>query len=180
MCHSEKNRNDRLRRQTQDITDRVAFIVQYFLRAERLCHVLCSLQHVIDDEYLTRIFPMPPLLAFKQPSNLKQTIVHSKLPSLQDSIDYNTTKPCHGNICKICQIFDMDTTITCGNITHHAQGRYSCDLANVVYLIRCRQECPEAWYIGDTMQTLHQRMNGHRTTVARHFSGQGHSASDLR
>eukprot|EP00061_Rhincodon_typus_P009398 g32877.t1 len=36
----------------------------------------------------------------------------SKLPSLQDNINYNTTQPCHGNVCKTCQIISMDTTIT--------------------------------------------------------------------
>ncbi|XP_072337989.1 IQ domain-containing protein K isoform X1 [Scyliorhinus torazame] len=49
--------------------------------------------------------------------------------------------------------------------------------------------CPEAWYIGETMQTLRQRMNGYCAIITRqecslpvgeHFSSQGHSASDLR
>eukprot|EP00061_Rhincodon_typus_P005975 g26130.t1 len=83
---------------------------QYFPGAEKLRHVLCSLQHIIDDdEHLAMIFPMPPLLAFKQLSNFEQTIVHSKYPSLQDNINRNTIQPCHGNLCKTCQIFNMDT-----------------------------------------------------------------------
>eukprot|EP00061_Rhincodon_typus_P006029 g26224.t1 len=91
--------------------DRVPFIVQYFLGAEKLRHVLCSLQHVIDvDEHLAKIFRTSPLLAFKQSPNLKQTFVRSKLPSLQDNIDHNIIQPCHGNLCKTCQIIDMDTT----------------------------------------------------------------------
>eukprot|EP00061_Rhincodon_typus_P012161 g37724.t1 len=57
--------NNLLRRRTQDTTDRVPFIIQYFPRAEKLHHALCSLQHVID-EHLTKIFPTPPLLTFKQ------------------------------------------------------------------------------------------------------------------
>eukprot|EP00061_Rhincodon_typus_P011627 g36794.t1 len=64
----------------------------------------------------------------------------------------------------------MDTTITHGNTTHYVHGRYSCDLANVVYLIRCRRECPEAWYIGETMQMLQQRMNGHRATLTSRYA----------
>eukprot|EP00061_Rhincodon_typus_P005784 g25719.t1 len=93
--------------------DRIPFSIQYFLGAEKLCHVLRSLQHIIDDnEHLTTIFPTPPLLTFKQPPNLKQTIVRSKLPSLQDNIDHNTTQPCRGNVCKTCQIIDMVTTFT--------------------------------------------------------------------
>eukprot|EP00061_Rhincodon_typus_P000647 g12315.t1 len=38
-----KNPNDLLRKQTQDTSDRVPFIVQYFLGAEKLHHVLRSL-----------------------------------------------------------------------------------------------------------------------------------------
>eukprot|EP00061_Rhincodon_typus_P014670 g41843.t1 len=87
-----------------------------------------------DDEHLAKIFPTPPPVAFKQPPNLKQTIARSKLSSLQDNIDHNTTQPCHGNFCKI---FNMDTTITCGNTTHHVHGKYSYDSANIVYLICC-------------------------------------------
>eukprot|EP00061_Rhincodon_typus_P007584 g29426.t1 len=91
MCHS-KNCNDLLKRQTQDMTDRVPFIIHYFPRVEKLHHVL----HLL----------LP---------NLKQAIVHKILPSLQDNIDHNTTQPCHGNLCKTCQIIDLDTTITRGH-----------------------------------------------------------------
>eukprot|EP00061_Rhincodon_typus_P009981 g33896.t1 len=123
---TEQNHNEFLRRQRQDMTNRVPLVIQYFLRAEKLRRVLRSLQHVIDDdEHLTKIFPTPPLLAFKQSSNLKQTIVRSKLPSLQDNIDHNTIQPCHGNLCKTCQISDMDTIITRRNATHHMYSRYS-------------------------------------------------------
>eukprot|EP00061_Rhincodon_typus_P002919 g18817.t1 len=97
-----------------------------FPGVEKLRHVLHSLQHIIDDdEHLTKIFPMPPLLTFKQPPNLKLTIVCSKLPSVRNNIDHNTIQPCHGNLWRTCQIFDMDTTITHGNTPQHVHGRYS-------------------------------------------------------
>eukprot|EP00061_Rhincodon_typus_P015540 g43268.t1 len=141
QCATAKNRNNLLRSPTQ--IDRTPFIVQYFPGAEKLCHVLRSFQHVIDDdEHLTRVFPLPPLLAFKQPPNFKQAIIRSKLSRLQDNINRNTTKPCHGNLCKTYQIIDMDSTITHENTTHHVHGCYSCDSA--VYLIHCWQERPES------------------------------------
>eukprot|EP00061_Rhincodon_typus_P007536 g29318.t1 len=115
-----KNRNNLLRRWTQDMTDRVPFVIQYFPGAEKLHYVLRRRQHVIDDdEQFAKIIPMPPLLGFKQLPSFKQTIVRSKLPSLQDNIDYNATQPYHGSLCKTCQITDMDTTITLENTTHH-------------------------------------------------------------
>eukprot|EP00061_Rhincodon_typus_P016388 g44580.t1 len=158
-----KNRNDLLREQARDTSDRVPFVAQYFPGAEKLRHVLRSLQHIIDDdEHIAKIFPMPPLLTFKQPPNSKQTIVCSKLPSLQDNIDHNAIQHCDGNLCKTCRIINMDTTITRGNTTHHMHGRYLCDSADVV-----RLGCPEAWYIGEPMQMLRQQMNGHHATIAR-------------
>ncbi|XP_067854732.1 uncharacterized protein [Heptranchias perlo] len=185
-----KNHIDLLRRLTRYATNRVPFVVQYFPGAEKLRHVLRSLQHVINDnEHLAMAISTPPLLAFKRPPNLKQTIVHSKLPSFQENSVHDTTQPCHGNLCKTCQIIDTDTTITREDTTHQVHGSYSCDSANVVYLIRCRKGCLRAWYIGETIQTLRQQMNGHRATIARqegslpvgeHFSSQGHSATDLR
>eukprot|EP00061_Rhincodon_typus_P007757 g29765.t1 len=172
------------------MSDRVPFIVQYFLGVEKLYHVLCSLQHIIDDdEHPTKIFHMLPFLTFKQRPNLIQTIVRSKLPSLQDNIDHNTIQHCFGNLYKTCQIIDMDTTITLGNTTYHMHGRYSCDSAKVVYLICCRQGCSEVWCIGKIMQTLRQRMNVHRATIANqacslpvgeHFSSKRHLVLDLR
>eukprot|EP00061_Rhincodon_typus_P013766 g40347.t1 len=108
-----KKRNYLLRRQTQDMTDRVPFIIQYFPGAERLHRVRHSLELVFNhDEYLAKINPTPPLLILKQSPNLKQTTVRSKLPSLQENSDHNTIQPCHGNLCKTCQIINMDTTIT--------------------------------------------------------------------
>eukprot|EP00061_Rhincodon_typus_P011578 g36700.t1 len=48
QCATAKNCNDLLRRQTQNMTDRVPFVIQYFPGAEKLHHVLHSLQHIID------------------------------------------------------------------------------------------------------------------------------------
>ena len=67
----------------------------------------------------------------------------------------------------MCQIIDTDAIISRENTIHQLRGTYSCNSANVVYLIRCRKGYPEAWYIGETMQTLRQRMNEHRSTITR-------------
>ncbi|XP_067832584.1 uncharacterized protein [Heptranchias perlo] len=55
-----KNRIDLLRRLTWDATNRVPFVVQYFPGAEKLRHVLRSLQHVINDDN-TSLWPSPHL-----------------------------------------------------------------------------------------------------------------------
>eukprot|EP00061_Rhincodon_typus_P006707 g27645.t1 len=82
-----KNHNDPLRRWTQDTTDRVPFVAQHFPGTERLHHVLCSLQHVIDDdEHLAKFFRHFHFL----PSNNRQTL---NRPSFADNIDHDTNNP---------------------------------------------------------------------------------------
>eukprot|EP00061_Rhincodon_typus_P009721 g33430.t1 len=57
----------------------------------RFAHQYANIfMHSTSWEHLTKIFPMPSLLDSKQPPNIKQTIVRSKLPSLQENIDHNT------------------------------------------------------------------------------------------
>eukprot|EP00061_Rhincodon_typus_P017715 g46541.t1 len=77
--------------------DRVSFIVQYFPRVEKLHHVLCSLQHVIDDDkHLAKI-----ILCFHfLPSNNCQALnrvqpgsLHSSPQITKHLIWYNTELP---------------------------------------------------------------------------------------
>ncbi|OCU02647.1 hypothetical protein XELAEV_18008411mg [Xenopus laevis] len=111
-----------------------------------------------NDKRLHNIFPEPPLLAYRQPPNLKGMIVHR---SLQDPAE-NGTSPCLQKSCKS---------------------------DNVVYLIMCLK-CPTTGlYVGETGQTLRQRMNSHRfnikpgntdAPVAAHFCSNTPSIKDLR
>ena len=50
----------------------------------------------------------------------------------------------------MCRFIDTDAIISRENTIYQVDGTYSCNSANVVYLIRCRKGCPEAWYIGET------------------------------
>ncbi|XP_060678520.1 uncharacterized protein LOC132814206 isoform X1 [Hemiscyllium ocellatum] len=132
------------------------------LKNDAMFFVTCN---TLSTEMSTSPRPSPHLHCL--PLNNHQTsnrlYVYSKLPSFQDS----AIQPCHGRRCKTCQNVDMGITITCEDTSHHVRGRYSCDSANIVYLIRCRQGRLEAWYTGETEQRLQQQMNGHHTTINR-------------
>ena len=103
------------------------------------------------------------------------------------------TVPCNSNRgCKTCNMIDRNEntmTIKRDNTEHKVAGKYSCNSANLIYLIRCKKDCPGAWYIGETKQTLRERMNGHRQSIARkdstlpvpsHFNSAGHSVDDMK
>jgi len=102
------------------------------------------------------------------------------------------TVPCNSNRgCKTCNMIERNdtTTIKRDQTELKVSGKYSCNSANLIYLIRCKKDCPTAWYIGETKQTLRERMNGHRQSIARkdctlpvpsHFNSAGHSAEDMK
>eukprot|EP00061_Rhincodon_typus_P012963 g39036.t1 len=112
LKNAVKNGNNLLRRWTQDTTNRVSFVVQYFPGVRNYAMFVAAFN---ISSMMTNISPR-------------------KLPSLQNNSDHVTTQFCHGNICKTCQIIDMDTTITYGNATFHIHSRCSCDVAKVAYL----------------------------------------------
>ena len=89
--------------------------------------------------------------------------------------------------CKTCPILDTQTKFR-STLTHREYNTFSpdvvsplsCKSKNIIYLLSC-QECG-LQYIGETGRPLHQRINGHRTTVrkkenirGRHFAKEGHN-----
>eukprot|EP00061_Rhincodon_typus_P007301 g28874.t1 len=86
------------------MTDRVLLVAQYIPGVEKLRHVLCSLQHITDDdEHLVKVFPTSPLLTFKQLQNLKQTIVVLKAGKFAANNQPQYYTSSHGNLCKTCK-----------------------------------------------------------------------------
>eukprot|EP00061_Rhincodon_typus_P010579 g34970.t1 len=125
-CVTVKNHNDLLRRQTRDMTNSTLHCPVLWtcrnsatmdqLKQEGGNHAMFFAAFSMS-AMTANILPRPsPHL--KQQPNLKKTIVRSKLPSLQENSNYDNKQPCYGNLCKTCQIIDMDTTITFGNTTH--------------------------------------------------------------
>ena len=137
-----------------------------------------------EDDLLKKLFPSPPLLAFRQTANIGNSIVRSKLPPLDELV--GSVSPCGASRCKACARISNDITFERNNFKHTIRQQFSCKSFNVVYLIRCRK-CPDTWYIGETCQTMGGRMIGHRRSitenkgpVGKHFStGRTHSEKDM-
>ena len=110
-------------------------------------------------------------------------------------------KPCRKSRCPICDnLSDKDNIIKSVIVSATGEkldikGKLTCSSTNVVYCITCKRggrTCPEfPQYIGETKNTLKERMCGHRGTIIQpgqqntsapvgcHFRSNGHSLSDL-
>ena len=138
-------------------------------------------------ERLRRVFPSPPLIAFRRPRNLKDILVRATLTPILYEPPGN--RPCGIPRCRTCPILlatDEFSSSTTGE-KFKVKTKASCKSSNIIYLIECRR-CGQQ-YVGETEQPLHRRINSHRydithrrtdeSPVAQHFNGDAHSLADM-
>ncbi|OCT80588.1 hypothetical protein XELAEV_18027402mg [Xenopus laevis] len=112
--------------------NRVPLVVTYNPQLRTLRKIARDLQGILHkDERLKSIFPDPPLLAFRQPPNLKSLITRSALLHPTK----NGTYPCRKKQCKTCphiltseKIPILDTLEE-----YNIHGHYNYTSSNVVY-----------------------------------------------
>ncbi|XP_060137727.1 uncharacterized protein LOC132593050 isoform X9 [Zootoca vivipara] len=150
--------------------------------------IIRDLQPLLDnDSSLSQALGGRPFIAYRQPPNLNQLLTHNNTTT---RLNMDTgTRACNEPRCQLCCHIHPDNIITGpNNIQHTISGLFNCSSSNIVYAIKC-QQCPSAIYIGQTGQTLRQRINGHKSDirnhktekpVGEHFNLPGHSIQDLK
>ena len=142
------------------------------------------------DPILKKIFPEPPMLAFKQPPNLRSMLVRAKHPSKSTS---KPSRDLHGmhrcnKPCAICHYVNVTHELK-GNqtdTTHKIMGNFNCNTVGVIYLVSCNK-CSKQ-YVGQTFRKFRIRINEHvydiknqkDTVCAHHFNSKGHSLDNFR
>ena len=114
--------------------------------------------------------------------NAKEWIAPSKCLSC--------VSPCGSNRCLCCKTLDTNTVFNCFSTGRrfilNYPDTFNCKSKCVIYLITCRS-CG-VQYVGQTKQSLHCRLNGHRQSVknnklntylSNHFKSMGHSWDDV-
>ncbi|OCT74320.1 hypothetical protein XELAEV_18033285mg [Xenopus laevis] len=94
-------------------------------RLKALRKIARELQGTLEkDNRLHTIFPDPPLLAFRQPPNLRKLIIRSSLSGPMN----NGTHPCGRKRCKTCpHILSADRVQIPGTIEeYYIHGHYTC------------------------------------------------------
>ena len=138
---------------------------------------------------LTVVFmPLPPMVGFRQPPNLKSMLCKAKLPGIAvNPEDWGLSK-CGKPRCPACPKVKTGQTI-CANIPKkHFQlkSKVDCESTYVVYVISC-QKCASQ-YIGETKRRLKTRVSEHiwyarqgdtRSATGVHFSQNGHTPEDM-
>ena len=105
---------------------------------------------------------MTSLVAYRQPPNLRRILTTNAQPSI---VTPHGTTPCNSNRCQLCSFINTSSFITGpNNLTYDITGKFFCNTENVIYAITCTI-CPAAVYIGETGNTIRERMNGHKSDI---------------
>ena len=144
-----------------------------------------------QDGYLAKVFPEPPLVAFKRQRNIRDHIIRAKVPvqaPIYPKREMKGMTKCWK--CSICPYITEGSSIKIVNKPNWGiNKRVNCDSFNVVYLIECNIETCKKRYVGETERRLKDRLADHRgyatnKVVAQptgaHFNLPGHSVANLR
>ena len=135
-------------------------------------------KEIQKSETLTKLFPKPPVVAFRQPKSINNILVRAAV---------GQCKPCGDKRCKCClqlqhaQVFHSKTT----GKEYSIVCNVNCKTPNVVYLLDCHV-CGSQ-YVGESVQPFNKRINGHRSDltkktllpVSQHFVSPGNSLDDF-
>ena len=135
-----------------------------------------------QDPLMKKVFPKPPMLAFKQPPNLRRMLCRAKLPTVnQARRKLKGVKPCN-EPCNLCPYINTSKNIISSQTKEKFEIKdlFTCNSKGVIYLTTCTL-CNKQ-YVGQTGRKLKERMKEHlynmykKTEVTGlHYSLPGHS-----
>ena len=139
------------------------------------------------DNKMLKIFPKPPMVAFRQPANLQSMLCRAKLPSEQKvKRKVLGMKPCH-NPCNTCP-YVSTTKVAKSSHTKETitlTGSFNCNTSGIIYITTC-EKCGKQ-YIGQTGRKLRERFGEHLYNICQkkevtglHYTSPGHSHWDLK
>ena len=175
-----------LKYQTQLESYRTPLVLTYHPYLRPINKIVKNLQPLLNkDPYLNQIFSTPPLISYRQPPNLKPVLTSASLPNEHF---ITGTFPCNSPKCHLRSNINTNPTITGPNgVPIKISGNFSCNSSNIIYAISCNL-FSKAIYIGETSNSIRQRMNGHRSDikhnrnkpVAEHFNKPDHTLDNLK
>ena len=170
--------------------ERVPFVLTYHPALNGLGKAAGKLQSMLShsDEH-RKVFPAPPIIAFRRCKNLKDILVRARLSNRGQGGTHNKGCTCCGKArCQVCNVMS-----NCDSFKSKVTGKeykinysFNCDSSNVVYLLECNV-CG-VQYVGSTNTPFRLRFNNYKACnrkfsqgssvpqaeFFRHFSGEGH------
>ena len=126
------------RNNTRENRNGAVLVATFHPALSKLSFILKEHFHLfeIDDE-LKKLFSEPPMVAYRNPPTLKNTLVRAKLPVIEGR---KGSFKCKGKRCQICKIVvegDTFTSFVTGK-TYRINFELNCNSKCISYLLICR------------------------------------------
>ena len=144
------------------------------------------------DPHLKKVFPKPPMVAYRRQPNLKDKLVQAKVPKVpsRPSRVLKGMKKCN-TPCPICPYIEEGKVVktTQSEAKIEINANISCQSKNLIYCITCQIKNCNLQYIGQSERTLKERIQEHLGYIrnekidkatGEHFNSDGHFIHDLR
>jgi hypothetical protein len=169
--------------------NRLFFVTDYNPRNPDLREFITDNWHLLHlNDIGRRIFPDPPTCGHRRTENLRDTLVSAALkPSTGKKARFTPLK-CSKKNCNWCTELQQRKGWIRSYVTrrtYRISPNTTCMTNNVIYLLSCTK-CKKQ-YVGETKRSFVVRYKEHRrdivkkkdTPVAKHFSQEGHSVTDI-
>ena len=184
----EVDRREALIKVTKKPNDRVICALTFNPKLPSVSHILQKHWKTMSaDSKMLKIFPKPPMVAFRQPANLKNMLVRAKLPSKQkEKRIILGMKPCH-NPCNTCPYVSTTKEAKSSQTKEVVtlKGAFNCNTSGIIYVTTC-EKCKKQ-YIGQTGRKLRDRFGEHLYNICQkkevtglRYTSPGHSHWDLK
>jgi peptide-methionine (R)-S-oxide reductase len=134
------------------------------------------------------IFLKKPIYGYRRTKNLKDQLVHAKIPpspASKATIEGRKfNRKCKSTTCRYCPRMDKSGSVnnSLNSKVYPTKTEFTCNSNNVIYCLKCTR-C-NIMYVGQTMRAVKDRFREHfysidnpkrsDTTVGRHFSAPDH------
>jgi len=185
------DREEALKYRQKEENKRTIFVTTYNPALPSVSKILQKHWRVmIQDPYLKKVFPQPPMVAFRRAKNLKDHLIRAKIPPLppvREKRILNGMTACNKPLCETCpfvqKVNKFKGPFSKNEVVLNAP--MNCLSKNVIYCIQCKK-CQQI-YIGQTSRELKTRFSEHKTavrtfqknTIGDHFNGPGHSVTQM-
>ena len=171
--------------------DRVILTLEYSPQLPSVSGIIKSAWRVMtQDPHMKKVFPEPPMLAWKRPKSLRDNLVKTKVPEQSRlSRSLHGMKKCNKSRCNTCPYVRVGKEIKSVNTDKVAVINTSCfcDTSGLVYYIKCLKQGCNQEYIGQTGRKLSVRFGEHLGYVRNktddptgiHFNLPGHNLSHM-
>ncbi len=148
--------------------DIIPLVTTYYpnLKNQNIMKTISSLLNSIQDQQTKDKFKnTKPILALRQPANLKSLLTKAKFNTNNDNNNPNLSRGiflCENQRCKLCRMYlqPVNSFLTANGTNWQIKSNITCNSTNVIYFLSCNLCEGNMNYIGQTTN-LRSRINNH-------------------